>query len=572
MKLICKLCGTLLTLFIGSVIGNASADPLAIVPPVALTTQPVACTSVEQNFGPAPDDEARMAYWEGISGQYVSSLLATPQSTLTFTLAVPEDRRIFPNLTGHSVPYAMIVCYPTSQANTRADYPVDLEGERRVPHMQRNGDKPLWGDAAQRYPVLLYSHGLGGSPLSGAYLETITRFASHGYVVIAPFHGDPRFADVHLDGLDDMVNLFLRGGFDQLVEMQAIRPHSLSAALDMVLAHPDFRDHVDAARIGGFGTSLGGESMMLLAGAELTVGVIPRLHSRPIHKDPRVIAAVGYVPYFGQRLLPAFGDNQAGAAGVTMPFMAISGTADTTAPLGMTEQGVGRMAGSRYVVAIDGLPHTIRIEDLPDIYTWTLTFLDAHLKGDATARVKLARMNQVSGGAADSLLADYTAPSSAAGAAVEFYNTDLQHYFLTADTAEMAGIAAGSAGAGWRKTGYTINAGNLSGTPVCRFYGNPALNAAGIRMGPNSHFYTHSNTECEWVKNDPGWIYEGLAFSAFGAPDGACPLTQIPVMRAYNNDFAHNNSNHRYTTSREMYRSMLAAGWSGEGAVFCVAP
>ena len=33
------------------------------------------------------------------------------------------------------------------------------------------------------------------------------------------------------------------------VAMQAVRPLSLSAALDAVLNHPDFRDHVDSANI-----------------------------------------------------------------------------------------------------------------------------------------------------------------------------------------------------------------------------------------------------------------------------------------------------------------------------------
>ena len=43
--------------------------------------------------------------------------------------------------------------------------------------------------------------------------------------------------------------------------MQAVRPLSLSAALDAVLNHPDFRDHVDAANVVGFGASQGGESL-----------------------------------------------------------------------------------------------------------------------------------------------------------------------------------------------------------------------------------------------------------------------------------------------------------------------
>ena len=43
-------------------------------------------------------------------------------------------------------------------------------------------------------------------------------------------------------------------------------------------------------------------------------------------------AAVGYVPYFGIESVPAFGNGQAGAQGVTLPYLAISGTADPIAP------------------------------------------------------------------------------------------------------------------------------------------------------------------------------------------------------------------------------------------------
>jgi len=52
-----------------------------------------------------------------------------------------------------------------------------------------------------------------------------------------------------------------------------LRPISLSAAIDLVLAHPQWRDHIDATRIGGFGASMGGESMMLMRGAGLTTSL-----------------------------------------------------------------------------------------------------------------------------------------------------------------------------------------------------------------------------------------------------------------------------------------------------------
>ena len=50
--------------------------------------------------------------------------------------------------------------------------------------------------------------------------------------------------------------------------------------------------------------------------------------------------------------------------------------------------------------------------------------------------------------------------------AVEFFNTDLGHYFLTADAAEALSVDAGAAGDGWVRTGRTFGALALGGTRI----------------------------------------------------------------------------------------------------------
>jgi len=160
---------------------------------------------------------------------------------------------------------------------------------------------------------------------------------------------------------------------------------------------------------------------------------------------------------------------------------------------------------------------------------------------------------------------------------IEFYNSVLNHYFITASAEEAAGIDAGSAGAGWSRTGETWPAwanGPLPGaTEVCRFYGNAAIDpVTGLRRGPNSHFYTFQGPECEQVKNDPGWVYEAPnKYFTVQPAAGQCPAGTQPVYRAYNNRFAQNDSNHRYTTRTAIYNQMTAQGWRGEGVVMCTA-
>jgi serine protease len=50
---------------------------------------------------------------------------------------------------------------------------------------------------------------------------------------------------------------------------------------------------------------------------------------------------------------------------------------------------------------------------------------------------------------------------------------------------------------------------------------------------------------------------------------GQCDASFVPVYRLYNNRFAQNDSNHRFTPSRDAREQMLAAGWRDEGVAFC---
>ncbi|MEP7083830.1 MAG: hypothetical protein ABI854_03760 [Betaproteobacteria bacterium] len=549
---------------------HAATDPLAVVPPLGLGPYQVGCSDIAQNLMPGAGNLSD--YWEGVpfdgNPHYVTQLLTEPADTVQYSVALPNDSELYAGFAGKSVPFAAVVCYPTDPANPRADY--DIPGEAPVPKMQRAGEAPIWADPAQRYPVVVFSHGLGGSPLSSEYLQSMALFATHGYVVIAPFHADNRFSRIRIEDLGDVFYLLTR--LNEVVSMQAIRPQALKGAIDILLSHPHYRDHVDPNAIGGFGASLGGEAMLLAVGAKLTVSF--GLSSKRVLTDQRLRALVGYVPYSGQKLLPAFGDDQSGTIGLRVPFMAIGGTADITAPLVLTEQAVNNMSGTRYVVSLPGVEHGLKPEEVPEVFTWAITFLDAHLKDPATvraSRTKLARMQRVAGGTDENVDVDVLVPDTPRAdeaRVTEFFNSNLEHYFITPYVAEANGILQGAAGPGWTRTEIDFNAwadGSGTGTPVCRFYGTPG-------RGPNSHFFTADAGECAFVKTDPGWTFEGLTMRVILPADGVCPLDSIPVYRVYNNRFAQNSSNHRYTTSRSIREFMKSNGWADEGTVFCAVP
>jgi hypothetical protein len=230
-----------------------------------------------------------------------------------------------------------------------------------------------------------------------------------------------------------------------------------------------------------------------------------------------------------------------------------------------------RLSGVRQFVVLEGVRHGFDAASSNDIFTWSLTFLDAYADDQLLARATSARMTRVQGGGDDVLLLDRALPLPPAPGeqwAIEYYNASLDHYFMTADPGEIAILDAGVRIPGWARTGYVFNVyapGTASGTPACRFFGKPGV-------GPNTHFFSILANECADVMANPLWTFEGLVFR-IGGPDaaGACAADRVPVVRMYNNGKG-GEANHRYLTSHSETGAMLLQGWIIEGTVFCSLP
>ncbi len=159
-------------------------------------------------------------------------------------------------------------------------------------------------------------------------------------------------------------------------------------------------------------------------------------------------------------------------------------------------------------------------------------------------------------GAAVSALATNAAPVPV----VEYYWAARDHYFMTANPAEIAALDASAPG-GWVRTGQSF--GGYAGATgiasrVCRFYIPPAYG--------DSHYYSASPDECAGVQvKFPALLEESASVFFIDLPDlttGACPAGTIPVYRLYNN---RADTNHRYTTSLAIRSAMLAKGYLPEG-------
>ena len=164
---------------------------------------------------------------------------------------------------------------------------------------------------------------------------------------------------------------------------------------------------------------------------------------------------------------------------------------------------------------------------------------------------------------------------------LDFPNAPGGVYFYAASDTDRALLDSGAPGK-WARSGSKFNSGGY--VSVCRFYGS-------VSPGPNSHFYTADDKECDFFKSlqtTPTPLsrqqlnFEGKVFSASvpkaalaaGSPP-VCPVKSIPLYRAYNAAYTaagkkNYDSNHRFTTSRADIAEVVAKGWVDEGVVMCV--
>ena len=167
----------------------------------------------------------------------------------------------------------------------------------------------------------------------------------------------------------------------------------------------------------------------------------------------------------------------------------------------------------------------------------------------------------------EALLTKYTKATGAVpkvAYAVEYYHAGLDHYFMTADPAEMNALDTGHF-TGWQRTGMGFNVFDPADAtpmslPVCRLYGSPAY-------GLDTHFYSASAAECaDTLRNWPAqWTLESSNVFRMALPDmmnGACPAGTLPVFRTWNR---RADSNHRYTMDPVVQTGMMNHGGMAEG-------
>ena len=119
-----------------------------------------------------------------------------------------------------------------------------------------------------QFGLVVLSHGTGGSDLG--HRNVAIALARAGIIAAAPLHPRDNYRD--------------RSGLGHRVVM-AGRPRQLSSVIDDLLNRRDWRDRIDRRRIGAFGFSLGGYTVLAASGAEPDFARI-RPHCARAPEDP----------------------------------------------------------------------------------------------------------------------------------------------------------------------------------------------------------------------------------------------------------------------------------------------
>jgi predicted dienelactone hydrolase len=219
-------------------------------------------------------------------------------------------------------------------------------------------------------PVILFSHGLGGSRAGSAYLGK--HWSARGYLCVFLQHtGDdsPRLENVLLRAKDVPAVL------DQLEKWNKTQGHALAGRLDLT-------------RIGMSGHSFGAVTTQAVSGQKFS--------GRLSLNDPRIKAALLFSPSSPRRP----GEDPKTAFGsVKIPWMLMTGTKDVGNPDVKLRLAVfpALPPGGKYELVLDGARHSAfadpALSSEPNhhraILALSTAFWDAWLRKDAAAKAWL---------------------------------------------------------------------------------------------------------------------------------------------------------------------------------------
>jgi dienelactone hydrolase len=278
---------------------------------------------------------------------------------------------------------------------TRFDW-IDVIRDRKVPvkiYSPQAGKGPL--------PVLLFSHGLGGSREGYEYLGRA--WAGHGYISVHLQHAGSDSAVWQSGGMQGAMAALRRAAANPANATN--RPMDVSFVLDRLeqLNRSDsgFKGRLDLTRVGLAGHSFGAFTTLGVAGQVFLGPSGERL----CFADPRVKAAIAMSSPLPAIRTPAALDRAFGK--IRIPILHMTGTADAS-PIGGTGAAERRLpfdhisGADQFLITLQGADHMVfagrsasRTPERERVFEdriceCSLVFWEAFLKQDARAGAWLA--------------------------------------------------------------------------------------------------------------------------------------------------------------------------------------
>jgi predicted dienelactone hydrolase len=200
-------------------------------------------------------------------------------------------------------------------------------------------------DAQGPYPLVIFSHGFGLS--AAGYSATAEHYASHGFIVLAP---------EHTEQFDFAWSDLWKASIDRPADIK----QTLDYAEELTAPGGDMAGLIELEQVAVVGHSYGGYTALAMAGAQYDLAAYRARCAQVPEDDPLAFLCTPLVPKEAEMaaraglepipegLWPSFGDprvkviipmagdsylfDQAGLAKITIPMMAIGGTADTGTP------------------------------------------------------------------------------------------------------------------------------------------------------------------------------------------------------------------------------------------------
>ncbi|WP_439620542.1 alpha/beta hydrolase family protein [Gemmata sp.] len=243
--------------------------------------------------------------------------------------------------------------------------------------------------------VVLFSHGLGGSREMNAFLGR--HWAGRGYAVVFLQHPGSDTSVWKGKAPKDVMPAMQKAAS---VENFSLRVKDVPAVLDQLEVWNKEAGHalsgrLDLSRVGMSGHSFGAVTTQAVSGQTFPGG-------KALFTDPRIKAAVAFSPS-----APAAGDPKKAFGEVTVPWLLMTGTKDTSPIRDIDLKSrlavfPALPAGSKYEVVLDNAEHSAFTErSLPGerekrnpnhhkvILALSTAFWDAYLRDDAAARAWL---------------------------------------------------------------------------------------------------------------------------------------------------------------------------------------